>query len=106
MLRKARRKAGLNQTQFGQKIGLSQHLVSRSELGDRKIDVVELCQMCEALDLAPVEFVQRFYDAVKQQEKEGQNVQATPAATAKTQPERTRRKALKDRRIQHRSRAQ
>lgn len=45
-LRRARKEAGLSQTQVAAKLGLTQPLVSRLESGQRKIDPIELADLC------------------------------------------------------------
>ncbi len=43
---------GLTQAQLAERLGQSQHYVSRYELGDRRLDVFELDAICLALDTA------------------------------------------------------
>lgn len=48
-LRQARTDAGMTQAQLAQAIGRSQTWVSKCELGERRVDVVELSELAEAL---------------------------------------------------------
>ena len=48
-LRLARTEAGLTQAELGQAVGRSQTWVSKCELGERRVDVVELAELAEAL---------------------------------------------------------
>jgi transcriptional regulator with XRE-family HTH domain len=94
LLREARLKAGLSQEQLGQRVGLSQLLVSRSESGDRKIDVLELRAMCRAMDVPFVELMQNVDSALEDLEQTKYSSHLPHhelSTTATTQPERTRR---------------
>ena len=48
-LRQARAEAGLTQVELARAVGRSQTWVSKSELGERRVDVVELAQLAEIL---------------------------------------------------------
>ena len=50
----ARRAAGLNQTELGQRLGKDQKFVSLIERSQRRIDVVEWLAICRALGVEPV----------------------------------------------------
>jgi transcriptional regulator with XRE-family HTH domain len=47
-LREARKRSGLTQTQVGRKFGAHASFVSKIESGERRIDVVELADLCRA----------------------------------------------------------
>ena len=48
-LRQARAEAGLTQVEVAEAIGRSQTWLSKCELGERRVDVVELTDLAEAL---------------------------------------------------------
>lgn len=50
-----RKELGLTQTEVAQRLGLHKQWVSRVELGERRLDVVELADFARALDLSPAE---------------------------------------------------
>lgn len=54
-LRAARREAGLTQVQVAQTLGMPQQHVSRIELGERRLDVVELQEFARLYD-KPIAF--------------------------------------------------
>ncbi len=54
-LRQARMDAQLTQEAVAEKIGVRQNLVSKMELGERRIDVVELAEFAKLYD-KPLEF--------------------------------------------------
>jgi transcriptional regulator with XRE-family HTH domain len=49
LLVEARRKAGLTQIELAQKLSKPQSFVSKYELGERRLDVVEFLEVAEAL---------------------------------------------------------
>lgn len=55
-LRAKREAVGLTQAGLAAQLGKSQHYVSRTELGDHRLDVIELEAYCEALGLGLIEF--------------------------------------------------
>ena len=57
LLRELRTEAKLTQVQLAQAIGEPQSLVSRVEVGERRLDILELRQWLAALDQPLVEFV-------------------------------------------------
>ena len=54
-LRQARLEAGLTQEQVALRIGVRQNFVSKDELGERRIDVVELAELAKLYG-KPLEF--------------------------------------------------
>ena len=60
LLREARRAAGLSQVQLAERLGQSQSFVSKAEKGDRRLDVIQLRTICQALGATLPEFVARL----------------------------------------------
>jgi transcriptional regulator with XRE-family HTH domain len=60
LLRQIRAEAGLRQEDLAAKLGEPQSFVSRFESGERRVDVLELRDICEALGTTLVEFVRRL----------------------------------------------
>lgn len=60
LLREAREKAGLRQADLAEKLQRPQSFVSKIESGERRVDLVELREMCRALGVDLVKFVRRF----------------------------------------------
>ncbi len=56
-LRKARKKSGLSQRSFGERIGKQQSFVSKVETCERRLDVIEAARWCAALGI-------RLHDAL------------------------------------------
>lgn len=60
LLRKIREESGLSQTALADKLGKPQTFVSKSEIGERRIDFLETLDFCEACHLSPGEFIDRL----------------------------------------------
>jgi transcriptional regulator with XRE-family HTH domain len=70
MLTELRRDKGLTQEALAELLGVPQSYVSKYELGERRLDFVETFEICHALNVDVVAFVQRF---AKRIESEGSN---------------------------------
>jgi transcriptional regulator with XRE-family HTH domain len=60
LLRAIRVEAGLRQEDLARAIGRRQGYVSKYELGERRLDVLELAIICEAVGSSLTEFARRF----------------------------------------------
>lgn len=60
MLAEARKAAGLRQVDVAARLARSQSYVTKYEAGERRLDLFELRQVCEALGLPLREVVSRF----------------------------------------------
>jgi len=60
LLRQARQNADLKQSELAERLGQTQSFVSKYESGERRLDLLELGQICEALGLSLTEFVHKF----------------------------------------------
>ena len=60
LLRQSRVDAGLRQTDVAKKLGKPQSSVSNYESGERRLDLLELQMVCEALGVSLIEFVRSF----------------------------------------------
>lgn len=58
LLRDARVEAGLRQVDLARKLRVHQSRISKYEVGERRVDIIELRQICEALDKPFLEFVE------------------------------------------------
>ncbi len=52
LLRELREKAGLTQVTLAEKLGQSQSFVSKIERGERRLDIIQLRQICHVLGVA------------------------------------------------------
>ena len=59
-LREARSEAGLTQSELSSRLGRPQSFVSKYESGERRLDLIELSEVCNALAISLQTFVSRF----------------------------------------------
>jgi transcriptional regulator with XRE-family HTH domain len=60
LLKKIRVEAGLRQIDLANKLSARQSMVSKYEVGERRIDLLELRDICDALGISLVDFVVRL----------------------------------------------
>ncbi len=60
LLRQVRRDAGLKQDQVAKRLKRPQSFVSKYESGERRLDLVELRRVCQAIGIPLIDFVRRF----------------------------------------------
>lgn len=60
LLREIRQEADLRQEDVAEQLGRPQSFVSKYESGERRLDVLELRDVCEALGITLVEFARRL----------------------------------------------
>lgn len=71
MLTELRRDKGVTQEALAQSLGMPQSYVSKYELGERRLDLVETFQICRALNVDVVAFVQQFAKRVESKRGSG-----------------------------------
>jgi transcriptional regulator with XRE-family HTH domain len=65
LLRGIRLEAGFTQVELAARVGKDQAYVSRYESGQRRLDLLEVREICQALDITLEEFVRRLEKAIK-----------------------------------------
>lgn len=65
LLREARLEAGLRQTDLAKALGQSQSFVSKYESGERRLDLIEIREICETLGIPFSTFINRFEQATQ-----------------------------------------
>ena len=65
LLRRLRLEAGLSQVELANRLRKPQSFVSKYESGERRLDVIELRQVCEIIGISLLDFVKRFEDSSK-----------------------------------------
>ena len=60
LVREVRKEAGLRQVGLAERLGRPQSFVSNVEKGQRRVDVLELREICEACGISLGEFVERL----------------------------------------------
>ena len=65
LLRQVRQGAGLRQEDLARLLGRRQSFVSKYEAGERRLDVLELRQICQAVGISLTDFVSRLESSLK-----------------------------------------
>lgn len=65
LLRQIRRDAGLTQEDLGAKLKRPQSFVSKYESGERRLDVLELREVCGAMSVTLMNFVSKMERALR-----------------------------------------
>lgn len=60
LLRQIREEAGMNQMSLAAKLGKPQTFISKSELGERRLDYLETADFCEACGVSITQFAERL----------------------------------------------
>lgn len=50
--------AGFRQADLAEKLGVPQSMISKYEVGERRIDILEMQEICSVLGLSLIEFAQ------------------------------------------------
>lgn len=70
VLRRMRQGADLRQSDLAARIGEPQSFVSKYELGERRLDMIELRQICAALGVTLIELIHGFERCLHEAEHE------------------------------------
>ena len=65
LLREVRAEAGLRQADLAERLGQPQSFVSKYESGERRLDILELREVCKALGLPFEEFIERLEERLE-----------------------------------------
>jgi transcriptional regulator with XRE-family HTH domain len=65
LLRQVRTDAGLTQTDVAQRLRQPQSFVSKYESGERRLDILELREVCQAIGIPLPEFIRRLEQALR-----------------------------------------
>lgn len=65
LLRQLRTEAGLTQTDVAQRLGQPQSFVSKYESGERRLDILELREVCQVIGISLPEFIRRLEEALR-----------------------------------------
>jgi len=60
LLRRFRTHAGVTQAELAARLDVPQSLISKYESGERRLDILELRQVCRALGLSLADFVRKM----------------------------------------------
>lgn len=65
LLKEYRLEEGLSQVDLARRLRKEQNYVSRYERGDRRLDVLELREICSALEIGVIDFMRRLEKSLK-----------------------------------------
>jgi len=60
LLKRIRQDKGIRQTELAEKLRVPQSFISKYESGDRRLDILELRQVCEAVGISLEEFIREL----------------------------------------------
>lgn len=60
LLKGIRQERGIRQTELADRLGVPQSFVSKYESGDRRLDILELRKVCEAIGIPFEEFIREL----------------------------------------------
>jgi transcriptional regulator with XRE-family HTH domain len=60
LLKEARIHAGLRQADLAEKLGVPQSMISKYEVGERRLDILEVRKICMALNMPLLKFIQQL----------------------------------------------
>jgi len=78
LLRKIREEAGISQTELARKLGKPQTFVSKSEIGERRLDFLETVDFCAACRMPVGEFAARLEKSAPAQQGEKRQKRRSP----------------------------
>lgn len=64
-LRATRKAAGLSQEKVAERLGVKQAFISRCELGERRLDIIEVRRFCQAIGIGFEEFVHQLEEVIR-----------------------------------------
>ena len=64
ILRQIRIEAGLRQVDMAERLGQPQSFVSKYESGERRLDLIEIRQVCDAAGVSLTAFVRKFEEGL------------------------------------------
>ena len=71
LLRELRTEKGLTQVQLSETLGMPQSFVSKYETGERRLDVIELREVCQSLGTTLAAFAKKLDVRLSESEKGG-----------------------------------
>ena len=61
LFRKTRLRLRLSQEELAKKLGVTQSFISKCERGERRIDVIELLRICDAMEIRAEDFIKTLF---------------------------------------------
>ncbi len=64
LLRSTRQKAGISQVELAKRLNETQSFISKCERGERRLDIVEVLEFCNAMRVSFPDFAQRLEERI------------------------------------------
>lgn len=68
LLREIRQEKGIRQVDMAERLGVPQSFVSKYESGTRRLDIIELRHICQALEISLQDFIQKMEEMLNEAE--------------------------------------
>ena len=65
LLREMREERKITQEQLAERLHVKQAFISKVETCERRLDMIELRQICQSLGIAMTDFIQHFEDRIR-----------------------------------------
>lgn len=66
LLKRIRQDKGIRQVDLARKLGVPQSFISKYESGDRRLDILELRQVCDAVGISLEEFIRELEESLNE----------------------------------------
>ena len=66
LLKRIRQDKGIRQVDLARKLGVPQSFISKYESGDRRLDILELRQVCDAVAISLEEFIRELEESLNE----------------------------------------
>jgi transcriptional regulator with XRE-family HTH domain len=66
LLKRIRQDKEIRQVELAERLGVPQSFISKYESGDRRLDVLELRQVCDAIGVSLQEFIRRLEESLNE----------------------------------------
>ena len=66
LLKRIRAEKGIRQIELAEKLGVPQSFISKYEAGDRRLDILELREVCQAAGVTLQEFIRKLEESLNE----------------------------------------
>lgn len=66
LLKRIRQDKAIRQVELAERLGVPQSFVSKYESGDRRLDILELREVCSAIDISLEEFIRKLENSLNE----------------------------------------
>ena len=66
LLKQIRQDKGIRQVELAERLNVPQSYISKYESGDRRLDILELRQICDAIGISLQEFILKLEDSLNE----------------------------------------